>query len=120
MQPRSDLASIIRAYYRAYEAKERGAIERLLADDFTFSSPLDDCIDRARYFSRCWPNSERIRSFRIRRLFVQNGEALVQYELIPLVGDSFSNVELFRSDGRQIREIVVFFGNRRGTVGDNG
>jgi hypothetical protein len=37
----------------------------------------------------------------------------------PVPPDDPSNVELFVSDGRQIREIVVFFRNRRGTVGDN-
>ena len=120
MQPKSDLPSMIYDYYRAYETKERDAIERLLASDFKFSSPLDDHIDRATYFSRCWPNCERIRSFRIRRLLVRDGEAFVQYELIPTVGDGFSNAELFLSDGKQICEINVFFGNRNGTVGDNG
>lgn len=120
MQPKPDLSRMIVEYYRAYETKRRDAIERLLSPDFTFSSPLDDRIDRATYFSRCWPNSERIRRFSIRRVFVRDGEAFVQYELIPMVGDSFNNVELFVGDGGQIREIVVFFGNRRGTVGDSG
>src|SRR5262245_60274246 len=53
-----DTAGIVRACFTAYERKDRALIELLLAPDFTFSSPLDDCISRERYFERCWPNSE--------------------------------------------------------------
>jgi pimeloyl-ACP methyl ester carboxylesterase len=119
MQAKSDLSTMIRNYYRAYETKDRATIETLLAPDFRFSSPLDDRIDRETYFSRCWPNSERIRSFTIERIFAQSGEAFVQYELQPISGDSFRNVELFLCDGDRIREVVVFFGRGKGTVGDN-
>jgi hypothetical protein len=51
------LADTIRAYYRAYEAKDRNALEGLLTPDFRFSSPLDDRIDRGTYLVRCWPTA---------------------------------------------------------------
>jgi hypothetical protein len=119
MNTTSTLPAMIRAYYRAYETRNREAIEQLLTPDFRFSSPLDDRIDRATYFSKCWPNSERIRSFTIERLFEDGNEAVVQYELNPISGERFSNVELFLSDGDRIREVIVFFGRGKGTVGDN-
>jgi hypothetical protein len=49
--------AVARASYRAYVDKDRAAIEALIADDFHFTSPLDNRIDRATYFARCWPNS---------------------------------------------------------------
>ena len=52
-------AEFARACFTAYETKDRPALEALLAADFTFTSPLDDCIDRDAYFERCWPNIER-------------------------------------------------------------
>ncbi len=61
MKVRQGVADIIRRYYEAYEAKDRQALAELLSDPFSFSSPLDDHIDKARYFERCWPNSENIK-----------------------------------------------------------
>jgi len=55
--------AIARASYEAYVTKDRSAIEPLIADDFHFTSPLDNRINRATYFERCWPNSERIVGF---------------------------------------------------------
>jgi hypothetical protein len=37
--------AIARAAYEAYVARDRAAIERLIADDFHFTSPLDNRID---------------------------------------------------------------------------
>ena len=59
----SDAVAIARAAYEAYVAKDRAAIEKLIADDFHFTSPLDNRIDRATYFARCWPNSAWIKDF---------------------------------------------------------
>jgi hypothetical protein len=50
----------VRDCYGAYESGDRGAIEPLLSDDFTFSAPPDVGIDRATYFERCWPNAGTI------------------------------------------------------------
>jgi ketosteroid isomerase-like protein len=38
----------VRASYRAYETGDRAAVDALLADDFSFSSPDDVGIDRRR------------------------------------------------------------------------
>ena len=54
--------AVARASYNAYVTKDRSALERLIADDFHFTSPLDNRISRATYFERCWPNSERTAS----------------------------------------------------------
>ena len=48
--------AIARANYEAYVTKDRSAIEPLIAEDFHFTSPLDNRINRATYFERCWPN----------------------------------------------------------------
>ena len=53
----NDRIALARAYYQSYVDKDRGAIEALLASDFHFTSPLDNRLDRATYFERCWPNS---------------------------------------------------------------
>jgi len=58
-----DSVAIARASYQAYVDKDRAAIEALIAPDFHFTSPLDNRIDRATYFARCWPNSATLAGF---------------------------------------------------------
>ena len=55
--------TIARACYEACVAKDHAAIEALLAKDFHFTSPLDNRLDRATYFARCWPNSQKTEGF---------------------------------------------------------
>ena len=43
------VSDLVRKYYAAYEAKDRNVIEALLSDEFSFTSPYDDHIDRATY-----------------------------------------------------------------------
>ena len=38
-------------------------MERLIAEDFHFTSPLDNRLDRKTYFERCWPNCQWIAEF---------------------------------------------------------
>lgn len=54
--------------YDAYVRKDRQAIESLIADDFHFTSPLDNRLDRRMYLERCWPNSETTARFEFRNL----------------------------------------------------
>ena len=112
MESQTVVSDLIRKYYSAYEQKDRNAIEPLLTEDFSFSSPHDDHIDKATYFSRCWPNSERIRAFHIEKLFGQGNEAFVLYELEPLRGAKCRNTEFFRIKGSKIREVQVYFGSQ--------
>lgn len=121
MPHQDNLVSQIRRYYRAYETKDRSAIEQLLAADFTFSSPRDDHIDRATYFSRCWPHSDRSRRFAILRIVEAGDTALVEYELHALTPGVpvRHNIERFRSDGCRIREVEVFFGRSWSSARDD-
>ena len=105
-----NLSELARRAYRAYETKDRREIEALLAEDFTFTSPHDDHIDRKTYFERCWPNSENTRAFTFERLFEQGNEVFVHYKLELKTGAIFRNVELLRFEENKIVEVDVYFG----------
>ena len=49
---------LIRKYFAVFHDRDRDTAEAMLSDDFTFSSPLDDKIDKKAYFERCWPNGD--------------------------------------------------------------
>ena len=107
----SDASTLVRRYFGAYQTKDRHIVEEMLPEDFTFTSPYDDHIDRASYFERCWPNSELVREIRIEKLFEKDGEVLIRYELETHRRETFRNVEFLRTDGRLIREVEVYFGS---------
>src|SRR5947207_15603676 len=87
----NDIVAIARAAYEAYVAKNRAAIEKLIAADFRFTSPLDNRIDRATYFARCWPNSERIDGFTFINLVPDRDRGVVTYEVHSKNGERFRN-----------------------------
>jgi len=109
----ADVATVVRSYLRAYEARDRRAFADLLAPGFRFTSPLDDAIDAARYFERCWPGGAGT-TFRVEKLLVDGDEAFVQYEARRGDGAPFRNVEHIRVAGDEIAEIVVYFGSSAG------
>ena len=107
---RSDVESIVRASYEAFRERRRKDSEALLADDFTFTSPYDDAIDRAAFFARCWPNGDRFRSFDIERIAADEQGVFVTYVVTTLGGDSFRNTEYVVVKEGRIRSVDVYFG----------
>ena len=112
------ISKLVRKCFAAYESKDREALEVLLSDDFTFSSPLDDNISREKYFERCWPNSEHLRAFRIEKLFEDGNQAFVTYEAEQNDGARFRNTEFFTSDGDKLKHVDVYFGTETNEADD--
>lgn len=106
----NDVTALARANYDAYVKKDRAAIEALLADDFHFTSPLDNRLDRSTYLERCWPNSEKISNFEFIRLVPQGDRAFVTYECRTTEGHRFRNTEVITVRGSRIVEVEVYFG----------
>src|ERR1700687_5022109 len=101
---------IIRALFAAYLSDNRKAVEDCFADDFRFTSPYDDRIDKATYFERCWRVSDWIERQELEKIFVQGDEAFVTYECVAKGGKNFRNTEFFAFAGDQIKRIDVYFG----------
>ena len=108
--PANDRLKLARDAYGAYESGDRRAIEELLADDFTFYSPADLGIDRARYLDRCWPNAELIEDFEFKRLIEAGDEVVVTYESTKTDGGRFRNTEVLTFVGDKISRAEVYFG----------
>jgi ketosteroid isomerase-like protein len=109
--PETGTSEIVRAYFSAYETKDRAALESLLHENFTFSSPHDPDLDRQSYFERCWPNSVNTSAFEIQHLVEREGHAFVLYECTPKVGAAFSNAEYFRVVEGKVTKVQVFYGS---------
>lgn len=106
----SDPLTIARRIYAAYVEKDRAAAEKLIAEDFHFSSPLDNRIDRATYFKRCWPNSQTTAKFEFINLVSDGERAFVTYEGRSTDGKRFRNTEILTVRRGKIIEVEVYFG----------
>jgi ketosteroid isomerase-like protein len=90
--------------------RRRAAIEAVIADDFHFTSPLDNHIDRQTYFEHCWPNSETISDFKFVRLVQDGDQVFVTYEGATTSGRHFRNTEVLTIRSGRIVEAEVYFG----------
>lgn len=106
----SDRTETARALYSAFASGNRAAVEEILAEDFTFSSPADPSLDRTGYFQRCWPNAAAIAAFEFPRLIEHDDEVVVTYEAIRVDGTRFRNTEVLTFAGDRVRRAEVYFG----------
>jgi ketosteroid isomerase-like protein len=108
--PSASKPEIIRAIFAAYLSNDRKVVEESLTDDFRFTSPYDDEIDKATYFERCLRNSDWIERHELEKIFVEGDEAFVTYKCVAKGGRSFRNTEFFTFEGDKVKRIDVYFG----------
>lgn len=104
------IEELVRGLFSAYQQQDRDYVEQLLSDDFRFSSPQDDNIDRKAYFEKCWPMSETTKRHHLQKVFVIGNEAFVLYDLETTEGSKYRNTEFFTFESGKLHKIEVFFG----------
>ena len=100
----------VRALYAAYIDGRKDIVAAMLAEDFTFSSPRDDHIDRDAYFDRCWPKPPPFERMEIEYLGLAEDQAVVRYRAIKRGGGAFRNMETLRFKGDKVAAVEVYFG----------
>ncbi|HEX4383243.1 MAG TPA: nuclear transport factor 2 family protein [Myxococcales bacterium] len=101
---------VVRAFYRAYRARERDEVGRLMAPEFRFTSPYDDAIDRETWFERCWAPGDQQQDFQIERCVASEDAVYMTYKVAVGGGKSFRNTELHRVRDGLVASVHVFFG----------
>jgi len=102
--------TVARACLQAYIDKDRAAIEALLDDDFHFTSPIDNALDRKTYLKVCWPNSEMMARFDYVYEIESGDRAFIVYEAHTSTGDSFRNSEVYTVRNGKLVATEVYFG----------
>jgi ketosteroid isomerase-like protein len=112
--PGSLTNEVVRRWYKAWEQRDWGPIDAMLADDFTFTSAAgDDHISKSTFRSNCWETQRNfIDHFDIEQLFTQGNEAMVKYLCHTVNGKSFRNVEYLQIRAGRVRVIECYFGER--------
>jgi hypothetical protein len=106
---------VIRKWYKLWERKNKDwrPFDAALADDFAFSSPVDDHISKAAFKTNCWETQIGfIKGFDLELVAVKNDEALVKYFCRTMNGKSFRNVEYLRVRNQRIATIECYFGGK--------
>lgn len=108
--PENPNVSIARRGYELFAANDRAAMERLVADDFHFTSPWDNRLDRAAYFARCWRDDNELAGFDFVHLSADGDRVFVTYEGRRKDGRPFRNTEIVTVRDGKLVEVEVYFG----------
>lgn len=112
--PATDRIDVVRRSMRAFEEQDRATAEALMADDYVFTSPQDDHLDKAAWLVRCFPTADHFEGSSTTLQLVEVGDTVLhRYEYV-VDGTRWHNVEALRVDGGLLREVEVYFG---GAVG---
>ena len=103
---------IIRKWYAAWEKKDLGTFNMLLADNFTFTSSAgDDHISKSAFKTQCWDTQVGfIGHFDLEQISAGPEDAFVKYLCHTKNGKSFRNVEYLRIKNGQLESIECYFG----------
>lgn len=83
---------------------------QILADGFTFSSPLDDHINIKSMEVRCWPNAGKIKSFDVQQMIMKGDAVFVIGNAYNTDGKLIRNCDYFNLKDGKIVAYECFFG----------
>lgn len=101
---------IIKSWYTAWEKGDWNLMTEILADGFTFSSPLDDHIKINVVKERCWPNAGKIKSIDVQQLVVNGDAVFVVANGYTTSGKLIRNCDYFTIRDGRIVAYECFFG----------
>jgi ketosteroid isomerase-like protein len=103
---------IVREWYGAWDKKDLGTFDALLADNFTFTSAAgDDHISKSAFKTQCWDTQVNfIGHFDLERVITGADDAFVKYLCHTKNGKSFRNVEYLRIKNGKLQSIECYFG----------
>jgi hypothetical protein len=100
----------IKGWYTAFVNKDWNLMQQVLADGFTFSSPLDDHIDLKAFQGRCWPNAYKIKKVDVDKVIENGDDVVVITNGWTTEGKLFRNTDYFQLKDGKIRAYECFFG----------
>jgi ketosteroid isomerase-like protein len=108
---RSKKSELVGRLYATFIAGDRPAMETLLADEVTFTSPCDEHIDNAESVMRWCHRRAKMRDFELETVCVEGDAAFVRYRATRTNdGVTFRNVEYVVCAGERIKSVEVYFG----------
>jgi ketosteroid isomerase-like protein len=101
---------VVLEFMRAFREQDRDAAAALMAEDFVFTSPQDDHLDKATWLEVCFPTADHFDSPSTTLQIVEvDGVVLHRYEYVA-DGTRYRNAEATRVVDGRVREVEVYFG----------
>ena len=95
---------------KAFLEQDRARAEALMADDFVFTSPQDDHLDKATWLERCYPTADHFdEPSQMLQIAEIDGVVLHRYEY-RVNGVRWRNVEASQVEGGRVKSVEVYFG----------
>jgi len=107
-------SNTIREWYAGWEKRDWPALDKLLTDNFSFTSAAgDDHINKDTFKTRCWEvQIDFIERSNLLLVLGSGNEALVMYLCQTKNGRNFRNVEYLRFRDDKIEAIECYFGSQ--------
>ena len=109
MQEMSNV-EVVQALTRAFHDQDRRSAEALVADDFVFTSPQDDHIDRDAWFERCFPSADHFDGPSHTLEIIEVGGVVLHRYDYRVDGVRWRNVEALSVANGRVHEVEVYFG----------
>lgn len=104
---------VLRTWYGLWATTKTdwAPFDAILADDFTFTSPVDDHISKAAFKKRCWESNINLtKGFDLELVMAEGDQVIVQYVGHTTGGNIFPNVEVHRLRAGRIVSTRCYFG----------
>lgn len=101
---------IVMAWYTAWVTKDWNLMQQILADGFTFSSPVDDHIDVKVLKQRCWPNAYNLKKAAVEKFVINGNDVFVISTGWTNDGKTLRNMDCFQIRDGKIAAYECFFG----------
>ena len=107
-------ADVVAASMAAYRSQDAELAASLLAEDFRFTSPQDDGIDKAEWMRKCFPTADHFTSnTQLAIVELDSDHVFSHYEYELENGERYRNCEVLTVRDGQIVETQVYFGGKQ-------
>lgn len=101
----------VMAYYSGFETHDWNMVVSQFADDFTFTTPINDHISTKEFQDSCWGTNKYFKKVNFIKMIEKNEVLMLLVEINTTDNKVVRNIDLFtfRQSGK-IKSIEVFFG----------
>jgi len=104
---------VVKELQAAFDAQDARAADRLVAEEFTFTSPQDDHLGKAEWLRVCFPTAAHFRRRTMLAVQELGDEVIAYYEYeVAETGERYRNTEVITVRGGRVVQTRVFFGGR--------
>lgn len=108
-------SDVVLAFMRAFHEQDRSRADELMSDDFVFTSPQDDHIDKSRWFERCFSSADHFDGASETLQIVEVDDVVLHRYQYRVNGVEWRSTEAIRVVDGQVREVEVYFGGAVGS-----